>query len=203
MFSRKPFNSINPGKTGSIMMMRSVFAVVAALVASLFVAVPASWASVSLSYDFNTAGQVDANFNKYVASGSITQATTGGIGNSGALSLTTANGVYATKKAFSIGPVGSTYVFTAYMQSIGNSGYSGMGFTAATPGAGTTGGDPFRPNDALGLSVHGGGFVFHDGTTNASGSWNQTGSASGITAVTPAPFNDLLNNGSTVDWYKV
>ncbi len=115
----------------------------------------------------------------------------------------TADGVFATKKAFSIGPVGSTYVFTAFMQSVGNGGYSGMGFTAAEPSAGNSGGYPFRPNDALGMSVHGGGFVFHDGATDASGSWNQGGTSSGITAVTSAPFNDLLNNGSSVDWYKV
>ena len=39
MFSRKIFNAIDLGKTGSVMMMRSAFAVVAALVATLFVAV--------------------------------------------------------------------------------------------------------------------------------------------------------------------
>ncbi len=204
MFSRNPFNPISSQKTGRLMMMRSAFTVVAALVATLFVGGPASWASMSLSYDFNTPGEVDANFNKYVASGSITQANSGGIGGSGALNLTTANAVYATKKAFSIGPVGSTYVFTAFMQSVGNSGYSGMGFTATEPSAATAVSSPvYRPNDALGMSVHGGGFLFHDGVTNASGSWNQTGTVSGVSTVTPAPFLDLLNNGSAVDWYKV
>jgi hypothetical protein len=172
----------------------------------MFVGVPASWASVSLSYNFNPPGEVDANFNKYVASGSITQANSGGIGGSGAINLGTANGVYATKKAFSIGPVGSTYVFTAFMQSVGNSGYSGMGFTADVPSAGTTGSDShgvFRPNDALGMSVHGGGFEFNDGATSESGAWAQTGTSSGVTAITSSTVGDLLNNGSAVDWYKV
>jgi uncharacterized glyoxalase superfamily protein PhnB len=186
------------------MMMRSAFTVVAALGATLFVGAPASWASVSLSYDFNTLGEVDANFNKYVASGSITQANSGGIGGSGAINLGTANGVYATKKAFSIGPVGSTYVFTAFMQSVGNSGYSGMGFTSEAPSASNAATSPvYRPNDALGMSVHGGGFFFHDGATNSSGSWGQTGTVSGVNTVTAATVGDLLNNGSAVDWYKV
>ncbi len=207
MVSQNPFNPIRSQKTGRLMMIRQAFTVVAALVATLFVGAPASWASVSLSYNFNTPGEVDANFNKYVASGSITQANSGGIGGSGAINLTTANAVYATKKAFSIGPVGSTYVFTTFMQSIGNSGYSGMGFTSTAPSAGTAGSDShgvFRPNDALGLSVHGGGFEFHDGVASESGGgWTQTGTNSGVTAITSSPIGDLLNNGSSVDWYKV
>ena len=206
MFSRNPFRRTDSRKTEPVTTMRLALAVVATLVATLFVGAPASWASVSLSYDFNTAGQVDANFNKYVASGSITQASSGGIGDSGAINLTTADGVYASKKAFSIGPVGSTYVFTAFMQSSGNSGYSGMGFTSAAPSAGTAGYDShgvFRPNDALGLSVHGGGFEFNDAATSVSGDWVQTGTNSGVTAVTSSPIGDLLNNGSAVEWYKV
>lgn len=159
-------------------------------------------ASSVVSYDFNTAGELAASFNSYVSSGTVTQSDTGGIGNSGSVSLSTADGVFATKSAYSIGPVGSSYVFVAHMRSVGNGGYSGMGFTTLVPSAANADGYPYRPNDALGISVHGGGFVFHDGDTDYSGNW--MGSVDpAVTKTLESTTSDLLGNGSPDDWYKV
>jgi hypothetical protein len=161
-------------------------------------------ASTSLSFDFNSSTELASSFNSYVSSGPVAWSSSGGISDSGSISAPGTNSaVYATKSAFSIGPVGSTYVFTAYMKSIGNSGYSGMGFTAQVPSSSNASGYPYRPVDALGISVHGGGFVFHDGANNISGNWGGGGSDGAITITHPATAGDLLNSGSPDSWYKV
>jgi hypothetical protein len=167
-----------------------------------FSGVPAS-ASTSLTYDFNTSGDVDTYFNSYVSSGPVAWSSTGGISNSGSISAPGNNAaVFATKSAFSIGPIGSTYVFTAFMKSVGGGGYSGMGFTARTPSAITADGYPYRPIDALGISVHGGGFIFHDGEDDYNGSWSGSSDAA-ITRTKLSTIVDLLGVGSADDWYKV
>ena len=185
-------------------MKRFARLVIAATIAFVSVVVGAYSANASsaVSYDFNTAGDLATNFNSYISSGSVTQSQTGGIGNSGSVSLGTADGVFATKSAYSIGPVGSTYVFVAHMRSVGTGGYSGMGFTTLTPSAANADGYPYRPNDALGISVHGGGFVFHDGETDYTGQW--MGSVdSAVTKTLESTIVDLLGDGSPDDWYKV
>lgn len=160
-------------------------------------------ASTSLSYDFNTSGDVPNYFNSYVSSGPVAWSSTGGIADSGSIAAPGSNSaVFTTKSAFSIGPVGSTYVFTADMKSVGGGGYSGMGFTTLAPSASTASGYPYRPNDALGISVHGGGFVFHDGNVNYNGSWSG-GSDAAITETKTSATVDLLGVGSADDWYKV
>jgi hypothetical protein len=88
------------------------------------------------------------------------------------------------------------------MKSVGNSGYSGMGFTALEPSASNGSGNPYRPTDALGVSVHGGGFVFHVGATDHNGSWGSSAS-SPMVAVKQSAIGDLLNSGSPDQWYKV
>jgi hypothetical protein len=160
-------------------------------------------ASTSLSYDFNASSDVATYFNSYVSSGPVAWSSTGGISNSGSIYAPGNNSaVFTTKSAFSIGPVGSTYVFTAFMKSVGGGGYSGMGFTTLTPSAGTASGYPYRPTDALGISVHGGGFLFHDGEDDYSGSWSG-GSHAAITETQVSTNGDLLGTGSVDDWYKV
>ena len=137
---------------------------------------PAS-AAETISYNFNTAGDLAANFNSYVNAGTITESASGGIGNTGAIEvnpLVTTNAVLATKDGYSLGPVGSTYTFTSQMRSFANSGYSGMGFTSLTPASDTASGSPYHPNDAIGISVHGGGYVFHNGTGSTFGNWGTT-----------------------------
>lgn len=170
---------------------------------------PAQIASASggttLSFDFNTAGQLDNDFNSFVSSGTVDQSVDGGIGNTGSISThdADANAVFQPKARYSIGPVGSEYSFASYMKSVGNGGYSGFGFTATSPSADTDTSNygPFRPVDALGISVHGGGFVFHNGSVDTNGSWNSDNSD--ITTITKASIGDLLNNGSPDRWYKI
>lgn len=161
-------------------------------------------ASTTLSFDFNTSSELALNFNSHVSSGPVAWSSSGGISDSGSISAPGSNSaVFATKSAFSIGPVGSTYIFTAYMKSVGNSGYSGMGFTAQVPSSGNTSGYPYRPNDALGISVHGGGFIFSDGGNNISGNWGGGGSDAAITQTQTSTNGTLLNSGSPDSWYKV
>lgn len=176
------------------------FLVLLALFASALnpFALPAH-ATTAESYDFNTVGQLANNFDTLATSG-YSQSTTGGIGNSGAINAPNSlDAVFASKNSYSLGSSGSTYTFSSLMKSVGNGGYSGMGFSA-TPA--TQSGVPYRPNDALGISVHGGGFVFHNGATDYSSNWN-LGSTGSITAVRSASINDLLNSGSADQWYKV
>lgn len=173
-------------------------------VCAVFSGASAAVAATSVSYDFDTPGDVAAGFTEYIASGVVTQSLSGGISNSGALNAPGfADAVYSSRAGYSLGPVGSTYTFSSFIQSVGNGGYSGMGFSSLTAGAATASGLPYRPNDALGISVHGGGFVFHNGPTDYNGAWDGTFAEPGVTIVTPSSYNDLLNQASPEDWYQI
>jgi hypothetical protein len=163
-----------------------------------------AFASAGISYNFNTAGELAANFNNYVSSGTIAQLGSGGINDSGDVDIDgSANGVFASKAGFSIGPVGSTYVFTSHVRSVGGDGYSGMGFTTTIPDSTNASGYPYRPDDALGISVHGGGFVFSDGAHNYESNWDAGGMNAAINSVTTYPAVTLLENGSASKWFFV
>jgi len=153
-------------------------------------------------YDFNTAGQLSGNFNQTGTNTNITQSTNTGISGSGAINITSdyTNDVFATKLGYALGLVGSTYTFSSYIKSVWNGGYSGLGFTTASPAP--SGEDPYHPNASLGISVHGGGYVFHNDATSYFGNWNSDG-PSGVTTVKKATIFDLLNNGSPDKWYKI
>ena len=161
--------------------------------------------STSTLYDFDTPGQLTEVFNS-AGSGvaNISEVTTGGIGNSGAITAPSSDtdAVFSTKEGYSLGPVGSTYTFTSYIKSVYNSGYSGLGFTGSSP-ATDANGTPFRPSDAIGISVHGGGFIVHNGTSDYSGDWEGLDNDGTITTVKAATMFDLLNHGSPDDWYKI
>ncbi|TLF47134.1 T9SS type B sorting domain-containing protein [Maribacter aurantiacus] len=160
-------------------------------------------AQTTVTYNFNTAGQLNTVFNESGPDvANVSESTSGGIGNSGSITVgsVSTNAIFTTKDGYSLGPVGSRYTFESFVKSVYNSGYSGLGFAPASPAPGSA--HPYRPNDALGISVHGGGFVFHNGTTDYSGSWG-SGSSGSITAVKSSGINDLLNNGSPDDWYRV
>lgn len=160
-------------------------------------------AQTSTSYDFNTAGQLSSLFNGVGQVESVSQLTTGGIGDSGSINLpSSANAIFSTKEGYSLGPAGSSDTFESFIQSVGNSGYSGVGFTASVPVSASTDGY-YRPTDAIGISAHGGGFIFHNGATNYTGNWDGTGLSAGITATKASSVWDLLNNGSASDWYKI
>lgn len=179
-------------------------AVISATAAFALILVPqAAVASTSISYDFDSSGDLTSGFNSYVSSGVISQSLSGGISNTGAINApSTASAVFASKASYSLGPVGSSYTFSSYLKSVGNSGYSGMGFTTLAPGSANASGYPYRPTDALGVSVHGGGFVFHNGVSDVSGNWSSN-NGSGINNVQLSGISDLLNSGSSDQWYKI
>lgn len=168
---------------------------------------PAS-ATLSVSYDFNTPGMSSNSFNRSGTLTHITESVDRGVTSTGSISLAlnqSADAVFSSKDGYSMGPVGSTYTFSSFMKSVGNSGYSGMGFTTTTAPS-INSGNPYRPTSALGFSVHGGGFVFHNGANDRHGNWSdgtQGSTSSSLTVVRKSPIFDLLNDGSVDDWYKV
>jgi len=165
---------------------------------------PIANAGLSVFYDFESAGELASNFNETQAiPGAVFQRSDGGISNSGAIHTPGyAQAIFSSKSSYSLGPVGSTYTFSSFLKSVGPNGYSGMGFTSQSP-ATATNSPVYRPNDAIGISVHGGGFLFHNGTTNVSGSWSSDNLGTGLVAVKKSSIVDLLGQGSTDDWYKV
>lgn len=162
--------------------------------------------STTLSYNFDAAGQLSNDFQSYVDSGTVDQAANGGINDTGSISTNggSANAVFQPKAKFTIGPVGSSYSFSSFMKSTGPNGYSGFGFTATTPSAATdsnVNGGPFRPIDALGISVHGGGYVFHNENVNTGANWDVD--TEGVTTVKKTSNPDLLGTFSPDDWYRI
>jgi len=147
------------------------------LALALLTGASSSQAATGVVNDFNTAAQLTTKFNSYISAGTVGWGSTGGISGTGAIHAADGDSfaVFAAKSSYSLGPVGSSYAFSAYLDSEGGAGYSGVGFTSLVPSASTDnaslGSGVFRPTDALGVSVHGGGFIFHNGTTDYSGSW--------------------------------
>ena len=169
----------------------------------LFALIQSAFGQTATFYDFNTAGQLSTLFNGVGATGSVSQLTTGGIGNSGGINLPGGtNAIFSTKEGYSLGPAGSSDTFESFIKSEGPNGYSGVGFTASVPVNASSDGY-YRPTDAIGISAHGGGFIFHNGVTNYSGNWNGTSLSSGITATKVSSVSDLLGTGSPSDWYKI
>lgn len=205
------------GKRAAGTAIASTIALAAILVPS--VAADAARLKVStLVFDFNTAGNLANDFTSYVAAGTLDQTADGGIGNTGAIAPagngTNTNAVVEPNANYSMGPVGAKYTFTGYMKSEGSSGYSGFGFTTLDANASgvddTKGSMVFRPHDALGISVHGGGFIFHNGDVDYEGGW--TGASGDITTVVaydpskyPGAGGDLIGDANVSPdlWYKI
>jgi hypothetical protein len=161
------------------------------------------------AFDFNTAGTLTSAFNGSGTNvANVTQSTTGGLSNSGCVSVpsSSTNAVFASKNSYSLGPVGSSYTFETFIKSEGNSGYSGVGFTDLSLVSSFHSSPVYRPFNALGVSVHGGGYVFHNGNTNYSGSWG-TSASSPINSIKTSSCSDLINNntacGSPDKWFKI
>ncbi|MEB2787111.1 MBG domain-containing protein, partial [Algoriphagus persicinus] len=167
------------------------------------------WAQTS-AFDFNTSGQLVNSFNgsgTHVAN--VVQSTDGGLNNSGSVSVPSAvtNAVFTSKNSYSLGPVGSSYTFETFIKSTGPNGYSGVGFTSVSPTSTFNTTPVYRPNDALGVSVHGGGYEFHNGNTNYSGHWPTTYNNT-ITTIKASSCTYLIDDtssscGSPDRWYKI
>lgn len=144
------------------------------------------------NYNFNTAGELNAYFNRNNTSPTVTQSTNTGIGGTGAINLVPAvNAVFVAKQGFALGSIGSTYSCSTFFQSVGNSGYGGFGVTTNPSAAYVANASP---NNGIGISVHGGGYIFNNNSTTSSGNWPTSSNWSGT---------DLLNGGSPDKWYQV
>jgi uncharacterized repeat protein (TIGR02543 family) len=183
-------------------------ALIIALVGVLSVGgvVPAN-SSSSVFYDFDIEDQLTDEFDVYVPQGAVQQSATGGIGNTGAISVTdnTTKAVLASKSKYALAGSGSKYTFTSFLQS-GGIGFGGVGFTGLAfddspgdPAADHMSSSKSRPKDALGISVHGGGFIFHNGNSDYAGNWDD-GDKNIVKSIKTGPGGNLLVGG---DWYKV
>ena len=150
----------------------------------------------STFYNFNTAGDLSNYFTRgNTGYTQVSQSTNTGISGSGAVFIgnASANEVYTTKQGYSNGGVGSVYEFSSFVKSEFNSGYSAIGFTSVPNQVHSNSGNPAI---CLGVSVHGGGFIFYNNSSQNAGSWQSGG-------VVNTSISDLLNNGSPDKWYKI
>lgn len=163
----------------------------------------------TLTFDFNTPGALATDFSTYIQSGTLVQSATDGLAGSGSISPDQVNQTNATVQPnanYSMGPIGSKYTFSGFMKSQGSSGYSGFGFTALDNTAANVDDSiagVFRPLDAFGVSVHGGGWELHNGADNYEGNW--AGSGGTATDVKTFSGGDLIGNASVSpdNWYKI
>lgn len=139
---------------------------------------------VTKVFDFNASNQLLNEFTQGGTSKLITQTAKTGIGNSGTVNvLGETNEVFTSKQGYSITGKGAHYEFRTYFKSEYNSGYGGIGFTS-NPNASHY--FYAAPNDGLGISLHGGGYIFTSGLITDSGSWDH---------------EDVLNSASPDKWF--
>lgn len=116
--------------------------------------------------------------------------TSGGLFNSGYLRVNDNNSskdideVFISKQGYSNSGVGSVYKFSIYFKSNGN-GYGGLGFQIPESDGTlntTAQGLYARSNGkVLGISFHGGGYIWHNSITNSSSDWQPINGSSGLT----------------------
>ncbi|WP_298948888.1 MBG domain-containing protein, partial [uncultured Polaribacter sp.] len=116
--------------------------------------------------------------------------TSGGLFNSGYLRVNDNNSskdideVFISKQGYSNSGVGSVYKFSIYFKSNGV-GYGGLGFQIPESNGTlntTAQGLYARSNGkVLGISFHGGGYIWHNGTTNSPSNWQPINGSSGLT----------------------
>ncbi len=154
------------------------------LIILLFLSYFSAQSQVSTVFDFNTSNQLLTEFTQGGNSKLITQSPKDGIGGSGTINvLGETDEIFTSKQGYSISGKGAHYEFKTYFKSEYNSGYGGFGFTS-NPNAK----HHFyaAPSEGLGISVHGGGYIFNSGLTAESGKWTN---------------EDVLNSTSPDKWY--
>jgi len=154
------------------------------LIIVLFLSYISAQSQVSTVFDFNTSNQLLTEFTQGGNSKLITQSSKDGIGGSGTINvLGETDEIFTSKQGYSITGKGAHYEFKTYFKSEYNSGYGGFGFTS-NPNAK----HHFyaAPSEGLGISVHGGGYIFNSGLTAESGKWTN---------------EDVLNSTSPDKWY--
>ncbi len=154
------------------------------LIILLFLNYFTSQSQVTKVFDFNTTNQLLTEFTQGGGSKLIIQNNKEGIGGSGTVKvLGETNEVFTSKQGYSITGKGAHYEFKTYFKSEYNSGYGGFGFTT-NPNA--THHFYAAPKDGLGISLHGGGYIFNSGLTSESGNWTN---------------ENVLNSASPDKWY--
>lgn len=141
-------------------------------------------AQVTNVFDFNTTNQLQTEFTQGGNSKLISQSLKDGIGGSGTVNvLGETDEVFTSKQGYSISGKGAHYEFKTYFKIEYNSGYGGFGFTSNPKAK-----HHFyaAPIEGLGISVHGGGYIFNSGLTTESGKWTNP---------------DVLNSTSPDKWY--
>lgn len=160
---------------------------------SFFICI-SSFASQNFAlHDFNTSNQLGTFFSNNDGVSDATQILTGGIGGSGSVEVAPwSNGaVFVSKQGYANGGDGTVYLLKAYLKSVGNSGYGGLGFTSVQN---ATFSQYAAPASGLGISVHGGGYEYNNNTSYIPGDWMNSN-------ITPSAIFNLLNNGSPDQWY--
>ena len=193
-------NSIN----GKLLWTTSwVFVLLAALVSPIAAsATPAT----ERDYNFDTSENLTDNFNIKVGPqtnlSQISVEPNWGLNGSGGLKIDIGSGdpgnravIFSTKERYTVknSPIDSVYKFSLYARSH-ESGYAGIGFTANADDS-TSGFYPdyYTPKDALGVSMHGGAFIIHNGNQTIERSWN-SGSGEGVTALTVATCSFFIDS---------
>ena len=197
-----------------------------ALLASLLIPMPAS-ASTQV-YEFESDSDLTDNFIVTVGPNTnrsdISVQAEWGIDATGGLKVDLGNptenraAILGSQVRYTVNgaPVDSVYKFSLYAKSF-EGGYAGMGFSAnSTVTSSGVYPDRFTPTDALGVSLHGGGFFIHNGNTDIEGQWNGSGNPVAITPITtssclifidspefvPSPAS-LDDCASSSGWYRM
>ncbi len=149
----------------------------------LFLGVGQAHAATLATYTFNDPGDLTAYFTQ--GSGSAyTNAASGGIDDSGSISVDTLTGIYGSNAAYAMPAIGGGLTLSAYFLNDGTAGYGGMGIM---DGAYAAIGNPATPGTLaeMGAYFHGGGGSFT----------NDNNEASNVSWV----GGDLVNG----NWYKI
>ena len=150
-------------------------------------------AQTTSTYEFNTSTELSNNFyddgdQSYSETLPRFQST-GGLNNSGYIRVNNNSNsvdvdeVFISKQGYSNGGVGSIYKFSIFFKSDGV-GYGGLGFQIpeSDQSLNTTADGEYARSTGkvLGISFHGGGYHWHNGTSNTTSiSWDPVGGVSG------------------------
>lgn len=129
----------------------------------------AAQSTITRLVDFNTTNILTDEFTPNTGSTQFTNVSSGGISNTGAISVPLgSNELWATKQGYTVTGAGDVYTFSAFFKIAANSGYGGLGFIAGDPVGSLDG--TGHPVKGIGMSFHGGGgsFVTNQSHTNVS-----------------------------------
>lgn len=141
------------------------------LVLLSFIAHPIQQANaVNVLVDFNSTNDLTDKFTPNKVGAQFTNSSSGGIGNTGAISVPSGSTeLWATKQGYTVTGAGDIYTFSAFFKIAVNSGYGGLGFIAGSPvGSLDFSGQPAK---GIGMAFHGGGGSFVNNQVHSNVSW--------------------------------